>query len=241
MPMNDDRRRKPGLEEADHLIEEALRALTAAPPVDLRARVLVELGRAPARPTRPRRLLLSPRVVATALLAMAVVTTVTVWLSQARRQTPRPASSLAMPLASSTVAPAGFTAPSEPVRGHLKAPRAGSRARRAAPADLGAALTSARPTASTKVASGNAWASADLVVDLDDSPGPHLPGAPAGDLGDPIAPLPHPRPIVIPPIAPLPIVTAPPVSELGAPVSAPSNEGIARESLSPGKNGGSCP
>ncbi len=71
-------------------------------------------------------------------------------------------------------------------------------------------------------------------ADIDE---PDLPGAPAGDLGDPIPPMPRLRPLVIQPLAPPPIPEAPPVSTLGKPVSTLSDE-VSRDRQDPGKSGG---
>jgi hypothetical protein len=72
-----------------------------------------------------------------------------------------------------------------------------------------------------------------------DDAGPSLPGAPAGDLGDPIKPMPPLRPIVIQPIVSAPIVEAPPVSTLAPPFSTVPTVGeISRDRSDPGKPGG---
>ncbi len=67
-------------------------------------------------------------------------------------------------------------------------------------------------------------AAAGTVTADEDEPESFLPGAVGGNLGDPIRPIPRPRPIVIPPLvaAPIvvaPIVDAPPVSTLATPAS----------------------
>jgi hypothetical protein len=73
---------------------------------------------------------------------------------------------------------------------------------------------------------------------LDEDPDEEaLPGAPAGELGDPIAPMPKPRPIAIRPIATPPIANAPTVATLGRPLGALVEE-TARESKDAGKPGG---
>jgi hypothetical protein len=84
-----------------------------------------------------------------------------------------------------------------------------------------------------------------VIADADESES-FLPGAIGGDLGDPIKPIPRPRPIVIPPIvaAPIvatPIVDAPPVSTLATPVSTPSDDNSSRDRTGPGKPGGVLP
>ncbi len=65
--------------------------------------------------------------------------------------------------------------------------------------------------------------------------GPHLPGAPAGELGDPVAPMPGPPPISIAPIETTPLVSdsARPVTEFPADNQPPAGEGAEA-----GKSGG---
>jgi hypothetical protein len=87
---------------------------------------------------------------------------------------------------------------------------------------------------------------ADAVLADDDEPESFLPGAVGGDLGDPIKPIPRPRPVVIPPIVMAPIVTAPiadapPVSTLATPVSTLSTDSSSRDQTGPGKSGGIRP
>jgi hypothetical protein len=68
-----------------------------------------------------------------------------------------------------------------------------------------------------------------------------LPGATAGDLGEPIRPIPRPRPIVIPPIVTAPIADAPPVSTLATPAGTLSGDNSSRDRTDPGKLGGVRP
>ncbi len=87
---------------------------------------------------------------------------------------------------------------------------------------------------------------ADVVVADEDEPWSFLPGAIGGNLGDPIRPIPRPRPVAIPPIvvAPivaLPIVDAPPVSTLATPVGTLSIDNSSRDQTGPGKPGGIRP
>ncbi len=87
---------------------------------------------------------------------------------------------------------------------------------------------------------------ADAVVAPDEEPEPFLPGAVGGDLGDPIRPIPRPRPVAIsplvaPPIVVAPIVDAPPVSTLATPVSTLSTDNSSRDQTGPGKSGGVRP
>jgi hypothetical protein len=81
----------------------------------------------------------------------------------------------------------------------------------------------------------------DTVVADGDEPESLLPGAVGGDLGDPIRPIPRPRPIVISPIVTAPIVDAPPVSTLATPVSTLSGDNSSRDQTGPGKSGGVRP
>lgn len=82
---------------------------------------------------------------------------------------------------------------------------------------------------------------ADAVIAGDDEPESFLPGAVGGDLGDPIRPIPRPRPIAISPIVTAPIVDAPPVSTLATPVSTLSGDSSSRDQTGPGKSGGVRP
>jgi len=106
-------------------------------------------------------------------------------------------------------------------------------ARTAAAADDRRAFREAHVAASSVVADDDvlAWEPAEQ----------YLPGAPAGNLGDPIAPLPLLPPIVIKPIVPAPIVVAPPVSELSTPVGATPIDDPSRGGTGPGRSGGKRP
>jgi hypothetical protein len=89
-------------------------------------------------------------------------------------------------------------------------------------------------------------AAAGTVIADEDEPESFLPGAIGGNLGDPIRPIPRPRPIVIPPlvatpIVAAPIVDAPPVSTLATPVSTLSIDNSSRDQTGPGKSGGVRP
>jgi hypothetical protein len=59
----------------------------------------------------------------------------------------------------------------------------------------------------------------ELEAGNEDSRALHLPGAPAGNLGDPIAPLPPPPSLAIAPVTQAPIGFALPVSDLARPVT----------------------
>jgi hypothetical protein len=77
---------------------------------------------------------------------------------------------------------------------------------------------------------------------IGDEAEPSWPGAPAGDLGDPIKPMPPLRPIVIQPIFAAPIVDVPPVSTLAQPLSTlPTIGEISRDPSGPGKSEGVRP
>ena len=89
-------------------------------------------------------------------------------------------------------------------------------------------------------------AAAGTVIADDDEPASFLPGALGGDLGDPIRPIPRPRPVAIPPLvaAPIvvaPIVDAPPVSTLATPAGTLSRDSSSRDQTGPGKSGGVRP
>jgi len=89
-------------------------------------------------------------------------------------------------------------------------------------------------------------AAAGTVIADDDELESFLPGALGGDLGDPIKPIPRPRPVAIPPLiaAPIvvaPIVDAPPVSTLATPVGTLSIDNSSRDQTGPGKSGGVRP
>jgi hypothetical protein len=89
-------------------------------------------------------------------------------------------------------------------------------------------------------------AAAGTVTADEDEPESFLPGAVGGDLGDPIRPIPRPRPVAIPPLvaAPIvvaPIVSAPPVSTLATPASTLSIDNSSRDQTGPGKSGGVRP
>jgi hypothetical protein len=129
-----------------------------------------------------------------------------------------------------------------------------------APVPTGEAPTSASPAASGKPQAvsrdGRVFATswlgmdrlsrpkgiaADTVIAGEDEPESFLPGAVGGDLGDPIRPIPRPKPIEIPPIVTAPIVDAPPVSTLATPVSTLSEDSRSRDQTGPGKSGGVRP
>ena len=87
---------------------------------------------------------------------------------------------------------------------------------------------------------------ADAVVAADEEYEQVLPGAIGGGLGDPIMPIPRPRPVAIVPIVTAPIVTAPivdapPVSTLATPASTLSTDSSSRDQSGPGKSGGVRP
>jgi len=73
--------------------------------------------------------------------------------------------------------------------------------------------------ATPKPRSGEGWVEWPAQQEAVASNTPHLPGAPAGELGDPLEPLPVPPPIAIAPITQAPIVSAPPISDIARPVT----------------------
>jgi hypothetical protein len=245
-----DDRRSDG-DALDRAIDDALRAVLGGGPGDLRAKVLARLEEpVEDRPSRWSTLL-RPAMLPAAGAVMIVLGVAFAWW-QVDDQLSR--------------AGAGRT-----TAGRIGQPRAsGALAQRvpalpAAPVPRGEALTSPSPAASRESPAGSRddriFASsllamdrlsrpkgiaADAVLADDDEPESFLPGAVGGDLGDPIKPIPRPRPVVIPPIVMAPIVTAPiadapPVSTLATPVSTLSTDSSSRDQTGPGKSGGIRP
>lgn len=179
----------------DRLIDEELRAVAQAPPVNLRAKVLRALDEG--GPVRRSDVesgfsrILRPRwALAFAAAAVLVIAAFVAWRGDVR---PAPESvavnrpSLtSSPLATgTTVEPAARVAPGVPdairVRRRVRVP---------------------------------AWGPEPVPVEASISMEPYLPGAPSGELGDPLRPMPSP-----PPIAFAAIASAPPVSEFARPVT----------------------
>jgi hypothetical protein len=239
----------------DRVIDEAVEATLGAGPVNLRTQVLARLDeQIDARPGW-RFVVLRPALlpVAGALLLLAGVGLL--WQRanlQLGRTGSRPASTSAL---RASVGPPGPQATSESAQTNpavdrgpaFDSARAGEEPRhtvRAVPRtdrSTSDSILAAASLLDMDAAGGQGKAAGASVVLVDsDVDEPYLPGAPAGDLGAPVAPMPRLRPIVIQPIATPPIPEAPPVSSLGKPVSTLSDE-VPRDRQDPGKSGGMCP
>jgi hypothetical protein len=239
----------------DLAIDEAVARSLNAGPVELRETVLAQLEcvhearaawRVPAIVLRPALL-----PVLGALLMVAAVATL--W-QRADRQLSIPSPPAAgaqrthggRPTAADNLAPRAAAVTDA-------APRAGSTTRTLPGCRAGeggdSCAAPARPQAARARGETRVYAASLLEMDAassptglrgdedEDLPGAAMPGAPAGELGDPIAPMPRPRPIVIHPIATPPIEVAPPVSTLGNPVSTLADE-TGRGPQDPEKPGG---
>jgi hypothetical protein len=220
---------RPTGDALDRVVDEAVEAALGAGPVDLRAQVLARLDE-PADSQRRPSWISVPALLPVAGTLLMMVGVGILWqhaneqLGQGARYAATYRVSSDRPAAAAKP-PTGRTASIEPAAASPKAavsrlPRSGKKA----PAWL-------ESDNDQKVAGALALL-AD--ADLDE---PDLPGAPAGDLGDPVAPMPRLRPIVIHPLAPPPIPEALPISTLGKPVGTLSDE-VSRDRLDPGKSGG---
>lgn len=231
----------------DRLIDDGLRAVTRGEPVDLRDSVLAQLDERAEATTSRWPLLPSWAMgfaAGAAVVTVAVAASVTWWTwshgagagagggggtgvgagnasASARTAT---GASVATPLVAGAF-----------VSGQvLAAPTVAHTVRTAMAAILGSSSTGALAVdaSSRRARTSGFFASVDMVVDLDDTPGPHFPGAPVAEFGGPLPLMPRPAPIVIPPI-----VTAPSMSEVAAPVSTLSTASD-RDSSGPEKSGG---
>lgn len=231
----------------DHLIDEAVESMLRAGPVDLRSQVLAGLdgGRAFAQDSAPEespshtsegwfhRAVTGPTLLPVAGTLVMIAGVGILWqhanqqLGEATfHRGPASSTQAGAPTAPdrqvARLAPAEPAATTPPVL--VRVPRRPRETRAKAPVWLESDSDQKVVDASALLAAG----------DLEQ---PELPGAPVGDFGDPVAPMPKPRPIVIQPLAPPPIPEAPPVSTLGKPVSTLSDE-ISRDRQDPGKPGG---
>jgi hypothetical protein len=195
-------------DEFDRLLDDELHAIARPPAVDLRARVMTAIERreAGAGFRVPRRAF--ALAAAAVVIAAVALTTWRPWNGRGDtgREVRRDARHDVRPAVPPAVRPDVRMKPD-------------------ATYETGEARAELRPAASTPVASGftrasepaspRVAASALIVMDDDDDvPVSALPGAPAGELGDPLQPLP-----ARPAIAFAPIETAPPVSEAARPVT----------------------
>ena len=198
-------------ERLERLLDEELRAIAQPPAVDLRAKVMKAIAEAPRGEGANESARRSPQTGRWALgLAAAAAIVLAVFLAW-----PRPSGRPQPPqaVASAQAQPDRSMAPSIEATGNATvepAARPGGELRAPTPH---AGMTVARSTAAT------ARARAEEVVDAVNTGEPFLPGAPAGELGDPLAPLPSPPPIAFAPIAHVPIAAPPPISESARPVT----------------------
>jgi hypothetical protein len=242
---------RPAGDALDGLIDEALESTLRCSPVDLRSQVLASLDAPVADRAAPRIFVFRPALLPVAgailLIAGVAITWRHVNLQLGRAEVPA-----ARTAASRTgVSPTGTTPPPVDTLVQEGTRASAITAVPAAPRITapGSGRVHRNRSADTRIVA-SAWLAMDAMtgpairadsVIAGDDPEPSLPGAPAGDLGDPIAPMPRLRPIVIPPIVAAPIVEAPPVSTLAAPVSTLSTDDRSRGRTGPGKTGGVRP
>jgi len=241
----------------DRAIDEAIRAELRGGPGDLRARVLARLDEpVEDRPSRWSFVLRPALLPAAGVLLIVAGVAISWWrvdqqlslagrgqaratVARAARPLPSPGSaaargpsSLSARAESGAASPASTAAASPAGDSRRQSPRGG----RVFAASLVAMDAASRPKG----------VAADATVTPDEEPDPFLPGAPGWNLGEPIKPIPRPRPVAIPPLvaAPVvvaPIVDAPPVSTLATPVSTLSTDNSSRDQTGPGKSGGVRP
>jgi hypothetical protein len=236
----DSRRDGDGL---DRVIDDALESVLRGGRGDLRSHVLARLDEPVEGRRSPFLFLLRPASlpVAGAMLIIAGVA-VSWWrvdgqlgragagaarTSVSRTDQRRPAATIAA--AASSPAPAVETLPAEaPARQERRALSSGDRVFASSWLAMDAA---SRPKGLAD----------DSVFAGEEDSESFLPGATAGDLGDPIRPIPRLRPIVIAPIVAAPIADAPPVSTLATPAGTLPGDNSSRDRTGPGKPGGVRP
>jgi hypothetical protein len=235
----------------DRVIDDALETVLRGGPGDLRARVLARLDESvDERPSRMFRFL-RPAMLPVAGVLLIVGGVALGWwrvdgqlssagagqsvASTARAGRPRPSSTVAAAGRPSTgvPAPSGETSA---VPAGVAAP-AGRERRAASPNDR----IFASSWLDMDALSRPKGIAADSVTAGDDDSDSILPGAVAGDLGDPIRPIPRLRLIAIPPILTAPIADAPPISTLAEPAGTLSGDNNSRGRTDPGKPGGVRP
>ena len=244
---------RPDGDALDRAIDDALRAVLRGGPGDLRTKVLARLEEpVDDRPSRWSTLL-RPAMLPVAGAVLIVLGVAVSWwqvdeqlrwagsdrgrAGSGRIDQPRAASPLAQKVPAAPVAPApDGEALSPPSPAASRKPPAVSRVDRVFAASLLEMDALSRPKG----------IAADAVVAADEEYEQVLPGAIGGGLGDPIMPIPRPRPVAIVPIVTAPIVTAPivdapPVSTLATPVSTLSTDSSSRDQSGPGKSGGVRP
>jgi len=245
---------RPNGDALDRAIDEALAAELRGGPGDLRTMVLARLDEPVEDRTSRWSTLLRPAMLPVAGAVLIVIGVAVSWWQvdeQLRRsgtglgragagrvEQPRAAGTLAQKVPALPAAPApGGEALSPPSPAEGRTSQATSRNDRVFAASLLEMDALSRP---------KGIAAAGTIVADDDESDSLLPGAVGGDLGDPIRPIPRPRPVVIPtlvaaPIVVAPIVDAPPVSTLATPVSTLSIDNSSRDQTGPGKSGGDRP
>jgi len=262
---------RPGGDALDRAIDEALAAELRGGPGDVRAKVLARLDEPiEERTSRWWSILLRPALLPAAGAVLIIVGVAVSWWQvddQLRRsgaglgpagtgrvEQPQAAGSLAQKVPAPPAAPApGGEALSSPSPGegrpstHGEQRREGSlRAGTSQAARRNDRVFAASLLEMDALSRPKGIAAAGTVVGDEDEPEPLLPGAVGGNLGDPIRPIPRPRPVVIStlvaaPIVVAPIVDAPPVSTLATPVSTLSIDHSSRDQTGPGKSGGVRP
>ncbi len=253
--LGSDGRRRDG-DALDRAIDDALAAELRGGPGDLRTKVLARLEEPVGdRPSRWSALF-PPAMLPVAGAALIIVGVAVSWwqvdgqLSRAGAGRSQASSvRAARPRASGTVAtrgPAPQVAPTVANSASPVSPLAAGSASSGRRATRGSDRVFAASLLEMDALSRPKGVAADAVVAPDEEPEPFLPGAVGGDLGDPIKPIPRPRPVVIPPlvaarIVVAPIVDAPPVSTLATPVSTLSIDNSSRDQTGPGKPGGIRP
>lgn len=238
----------PDGEALDRAIDAALAAELHGGPGDLRAKVLASLE----EPVEDRRSrwwspLLRPALLPAAGAVLIVVGVAVSWWQVDQQLRGAGAGRIGQPRASGALTQKTPAPPAAPVqRGEAltapspaegRKPQAVSRDNRVFAASLLEMDALSRP---------KGIAAAGTVTADEDEPESFLPGAVGGNLGDPIRPIPRPRPVVIPtlvaaPIVVAPIVVAPPVSTLASPASTLSIDNSSRDQTGPGKSGGVRP
>jgi hypothetical protein len=198
-------------ERLERLLDEDLRAIARSAEVDLRARVAAALARVPASESgaagsrfgAPAAGFQVPRWAIGLAAAGVIVFAVLIGWRATSGVEPRNSelpktTTAARPIANEPAVAQGSARVEVAPTGEVesRAPAVGSPARRPRGAQV--------PDAEPATVPAEAVASAE----------PYLPGAPAGELGDPLQPLPAP-----PPISFAPIASAPPVSESARPVT----------------------
>lgn len=202
-------------ERRERLLDDVLREVAQPAAVELKARVMAAIDDAGRRTTANERpawvRAWRPAVAFGAAAALVIVVLAALWPPGTRAPRQQRAGTPA-PLQARAEAPA------------LMQPAAGTPGTR----ETGAEITVLQAGAGTpgSLRSRARAATASTAARVQASPqveepatGPHLPGAPAGDLGDPLAPMPAPPAIAFAPIAQGPIASAPPVSDMSRPVT----------------------